>query len=301
VTKLLQLRTDFADLVGHPNSFSQLKVTALMRSRISLRNLPLLLLSPLVLSGLSACGSPAPEVAEVESSAAPTEAVPEAVANMEMTADPSTTDPTIEEAWDSIDLEGRTTACEAWTASGEAFFVSLGDKIIVPSNLPRSAVEEFYNAECGPEGPAMDMPEDISDESGWAVLTVVWRSSNEPQNDTMCLDWTTDRSGTAELMSDNGVVSKEAVETFYDGVCDFDPNVIQPGTYLVPEEISPGQYRTDDSVNGGSCYMSQDVGDDIVNNLREDVGRPVFTVEDVPNSTFSINSDCGTVSKLDRG
>ncbi len=77
-----------------------------------------------------------------------------------------------------------------------------------------------------------------------------------------------------------------------------DASKIWPGTYLVPEELTAGRYRTLNDVNGKGCYMSQDKGNDILNNLFEDAGRPVFTVTNVPGSTFTIDSDCGPVSKI---
>jgi hypothetical protein len=74
-------------------------------------------------------------------------------------------------------------------------------------------------------------------------------------------------------------------------------SMLEPGTYLVPEEVSAGRYRTVNDIT--SCYMSQDKGSDIINNLLEEAGRPVFTVVDSPGSTFTIDPDCGTVEKID--
>lgn len=74
-------------------------------------------------------------------------------------------------------------------------------------------------------------------------------------------------------------------------------SMLEPGTYLVPEEVSPGRYRTVENVS--YCYMSQDKDNDIINNLGEEAGRPVFTVVSVPGSTFTIDPECGTVQKID--
>jgi hypothetical protein len=76
-----------------------------------------------------------------------------------------------------------------------------------------------------------------------------------------------------------------------------DANRIEPGTYLVPEEVQPGRYRTVNEVTGG-CYMAQMNGNDIVNNLGEDAGRPVFTVEAIPGTTFVVDRDCGPVQRI---
>ncbi len=78
-----------------------------------------------------------------------------------------------------------------------------------------------------------------------------------------------------------------------------DASMLEPGTYLVPEEVTAGRYRVVHNLDGSSCYMSQDRGNDIINNLLEDVGMPVFTLIAAPGSTFTIDSDCGTVQKID--
>lgn len=77
-----------------------------------------------------------------------------------------------------------------------------------------------------------------------------------------------------------------------------DASRIEPGTYLITEELGPGRYRVVNDLQGRMCYMSQDNGSDIINNLLEEAGRPVFTVVDIPGTTFTIDSDCGVVEKL---
>jgi hypothetical protein len=76
-----------------------------------------------------------------------------------------------------------------------------------------------------------------------------------------------------------------------------DANRIEPGTYLVPEEVQPGRYRPIAEVTG-NCYMAQMNGNDIVSNLGEDAGRPVFTVEAIPGTTFVFDRDCGPVQRI---
>lgn len=73
--------------------------------------------------------------------------------------------------------------------------------------------------------------------------------------------------------------------------------VIEPGMYLVGSEVKPGMYRTVDPVVG-LCYMSQDRGDDIINNATGDAGRVIFTVVKATGSTFTVDSDCGPVQKV---
>lgn len=76
-----------------------------------------------------------------------------------------------------------------------------------------------------------------------------------------------------------------------------DASKIEPGTYLVPEELSPGRYRPIENVSG-SCYIEQVKNNDIINNMLESSGRPVFTVANISGSTLVIDEDCGTVAKI---
>ena len=70
-----------------------------------------------------------------------------------------------------------------------------------------------------------------------------------------------------------------------------------PGVYKVTEVVKPGRYRTVNSVTG-SCYMSQDRGGEIINNILEDGERPIFIVQDLPGTTFNIGVDCGSVEPV---
>lgn len=77
---------------------------------------------------------------------------------------------------------------------------------------------------------------------------------------------------------------------------ELDANSIEPGIWLVPSELSPGQYRR---VSGeGYCYIGQYKDDDILDNEGTDVGRTVFTVTDVKGSYVEISPDCGPFQKI---
>lgn len=74
-------------------------------------------------------------------------------------------------------------------------------------------------------------------------------------------------------------------------------NSIRPGTYLVPEEVGPGRYRS--TGTAGLCYAEQTKGDDIIWNAIEEANtRPVFTVQNVPGSEVKFDSACGTIEKI---
>lgn len=206
----------------------------------------------------------------------------------------------VQTEWNSLDDEMQEAACIAWRGSEEAFRIINAGKVTLPDGVERSTITEFYTAECGEPGPPLDAPGQFSGDYGWAILEVFWRDASSDTADEMCQGWIQDREGSLRGFVDDEF-TEEVVGTFFDDRCGYDPNVLQPGTYLVPEEVQPGQYRTVDNVTGGSCYMSQDLGSDIVDNLREEAGRPVFTVEEVAGSTFSIDLDCGPVTRLDRG
>jgi len=93
---------------------------------------------------------------------------------------------------------------------------------------------------------------------------------------------------------ESAVAGREAAVTTTEQA--IDASKIQPGTYLVPEELTAGRYRTVNEVS--YCYMKQTKGSDIIDNLLEESGRPVFTVTNVPGSEFLIDSDCGPVQKI---
>jgi len=95
---------------------------------------------------------------------------------------------------------------------------------------------------------------------------------------------------------ESAVAGREAAVTQTEAV--IDASRIGPGTYLVPDELTAGRYRTVNDVDGDSCYMKQSKGNDIIDNMLEDAGRPVFTVQNVAGSEFLIDSDCGPVTKI---
>jgi len=104
-----------------------------------------------------------------------------------------------------------------------------------------------------------------------------------------------DKRTTAVAGAERAVLKREkAVSVTEDEI---DASMIEPGTYLVPSEVEAGRYRTVDDIS--DCYMSQDKGSNIVNNLAEEAGRPVFTVTSAPGTTFTIQPECGAVQKID--
>lgn len=105
-----------------------------------------------------------------------------------------------------------------------------------------------------------------------------------------------DERETAVAEAEGAVAEREAAVAQTEQA--IDASKIAPGMYLVPDEVAPGRYRAMEDVTGDYCYMSQNRGDEIIDNMLENAGRPIFTVQNIPGTTVKFE-DCGTVQKID--
>lgn len=76
--------------------------------------------------------------------------------------------------------------------------------------------------------------------------------------------------------------------------------VFGPGTYLVPEELTPGTYRATTDVDGCLINHTETDSGDPVDYEYASSGRPTFTVKDVPGSQIDVSQGCGEWTRLER-